>query len=143
MQATNPLFQPNKLPLSEIVIIESYDIFELFNALEFEVSWNSQQEILRQAFKVLDDPQLKLGTPITTITMSAGIVTRYLVEEFSINQMVVLNDLFRKIILTIYFRCYENKLFVGSNYPTVPAFPYFLENIDLAGCVLRLDRTYF
>lgn len=142
MQAINLSQQTHNLQLSDTVIIESYDIFEDFNSLGFELSYFSKQEILRQAFKVFDDPQLKLGTAITTIVLNSLVDTNYLLEQFQPDQLRLVNQLFQKIILTLYFRCYENKLFVGSNYPTVPSFPYFLENIDIAGCVLKLDRTY-
>lgn len=133
-----------KNSLSTIVILDAVDVFDEFNHLSFQIPHQNKLEIIRQAFLVFDNPLLT-SVGVASYCLNVRLDFQYLIaaDTYDSFKLEELNNVFKKIIIILYAKCFEHKLFVGTNYPTIPRFPYFLENVDLAGFVLRLDTTYF
>lgn len=133
-----------KNSLSSVVILDAVDVFDEFSNLNFTIHHQNKLEIIRQAFLAFDNPMLT-SVGIANYCLNVQLDFQYLIgaENYDSSMQYELNNVFKKIIIILYSKCFEHKLFVGTNFPTIPRFPYFLENVDLAGFVLRLDTTYF
>ena len=130
---------PLRNSLSDTLIFDISDVYGELDNSPFQLSKFNKQEIIRQAFYVFD----KMFDSFIDYAKTAKIDFIYLVDNFNQEQQNILNEIFRKILLFLYFKCYELKLFVGRDFPNIPRFPYFLENASEAGCILKLDTTYF
>lgn len=137
---TSGSFHVLRNSLAETVVIDIYEVYEDMFSFPIKLNKYVQDELIRQIFMVFDSPAENLLEVISSASVNFLLLNQEFVQE---NERTALNELFRKSALYIYFRCYEHKLFVGTNYPTIPRFPYYLENSTAAGCILRLDTTYF